>query len=195
MLLGDQARQDIIYNNTTDIWTCCGTIADNNVNCSTPTDEHFIAAAPSLLTPTFSVGSVVQTAAASETSSTGLSVLGTMTTSSATSLPTTSSVTPQSPVPMGLGIGAKAGIGIGVAAAVVAVLVSAFCFMKRYRTSAMLGRRESERYGTAQEGHRETHELSTLYSKAELDATSRPKESTRYIIAELDATHRPQEIQ
>jgi hypothetical protein len=194
VLLGDQARQDIIYNNTTDIWTCCGTIADNNVNCSTPTDEHFIAAAPSLLTPTFSVGSVVQTVAASETLSTRLSVSSTTRTSSVTSLLTASSVTLQSPVPTGLSTGAKAGIGIGVATAVVAVLVSAFCFVKRYRTSAMLGQRQSERYSTVQDGHRETHELSALYNKAELDATSRPKESTPYIKAELDATHRPQEI-
>ena len=171
MLLADQAREDIIYNNTTGIWTCCGTIAGNNVNCSTPTDEHFIAAAPSLLTPTFRVGSVVRTAAAS-TSSTGLSASSTTRTSSVTSLPTTSSVTLQSPVPIGLSTGAKAGIGIGVAAAVIAVLISAFCFTKRYRTSAILKRKESERYSAVQEGHRETHELSTLYNEVELDATS-----------------------
>ena len=141
------------------------------MNCSTPTDEHFIAAAPSLLTPTFRVGSVVRTAAAS-TSSTGLSASSTTRTSSVTSLPTTSSVTLQSPVPIGLSTGAKAGIGIGVAAAVIAVLISAFCFTKRYRTSAILRRKESERYSAVQEGHRETHELSTLYNEVELDATS-----------------------
>ena len=44
---------DVVYNQTTKIWHCCGLI-NGSVRCDTPTDETLSAPAPSALSVTFS---------------------------------------------------------------------------------------------------------------------------------------------
>ncbi|KAN0095614.1 hypothetical protein V8E51_016325 [Hyaloscypha variabilis] len=130
-------RADIVYNNQTQLWSCCGTESDNStVNCNDPTTQVFEDPAPTALTATFSVGSTAVTSAAASTSS---SSIVTTSSSSSTSSATTSSGSPAqtgtgaAQPSSGLSTGAKAGIGVGVAIVGIAVLAGVIFALYRRR--------------------------------------------------------------
>ncbi|PMD56091.1 uncharacterized protein K444DRAFT_72060 [Hyaloscypha bicolor E] len=130
-------RADIVYNNGTKLWSCCGTESDNTtVNCNDPTTIIFSDPAPTALSTTFSVGSTAGTSIPSSTSSV-------TTTSISSSSATTPSGSPSqtgtgSPQPSsGLSTGAKAGIGVGAAIIGIAVLVGVFVLYRRRKRSSM----------------------------------------------------------
>ena len=112
---------DVVYNQTTKIWHCCGLI-NGFVRCDTPTDETLSAPAPSALSVTFSVGPTPVTAASFPSSTS----------------PTTSPSTSQTPGPQatggGLSGGTKAGIGAGCAIVGVAIIGLLAWFFSRRRT-------------------------------------------------------------
>lgn len=121
---------DVVYNQTTKIWHCCGLI-NGSVRCDTPTDETFSAPAPSALSVTFSVGPTPVTAASSPSSTSP-------TTSPSSTSPTTSPSASQTSDPQatggGLSGGAKAGIGVGCAIVGVAIIGLLAWFFSRRRT-------------------------------------------------------------
>jgi hypothetical protein len=110
----DQTLPDVVYNETTDIWHCCGVDSNGDVRCDTPTAETFSAPAPSALSATFTVGASPSTASASLSSTSSTSSSPTSSTSSPTQSPKLSAG--------GLSGGAKAGIGIGCAIVGLAIL-------------------------------------------------------------------------
>ncbi|PMD67475.1 uncharacterized protein K444DRAFT_16409 [Hyaloscypha bicolor E] len=68
----DLDPSDVVYNQTTSNWHCCGQ-TNGTIHCDDPTTESFQAPAPSALVATYMVPSVVQTAASSTSASTSTS--------------------------------------------------------------------------------------------------------------------------
>jgi hypothetical protein len=127
-------RADIVYNNVSQIWSCCGTESDNStVNCNSPTKEIFDDPAPSDLSTTFSVGTAAVTATTTSPSSTSTPIQTTpfSTSSAATNSSGLPSQTSASQPSAGLSTGAKAGIGIGAALGALAVLVGGIILLRR----------------------------------------------------------------
>lgn len=106
---------NIIYNNVTSSWSCCG---DTLADCSAPTSETFDAIAPSA----FDTLSSVSPAAASSIAS-----------SAVASAPSVAADSSSSPNSSGLGHGSIAGIAFGVAIPFVFILAATigFCLRKR----------------------------------------------------------------
>lgn len=117
----DLRLPDVVYNQTTKIWHCCGLI-NGFVRCDTPTDETFSAPAPSALSVTFSVGPTPVTAASSPSST------------SPTTSPSASQTSGPQATGGGLSGGAKAGIGAGCAIVGVAIIGLLAWFFSRRRT-------------------------------------------------------------
>ncbi|KAE9367703.1 hypothetical protein N431DRAFT_561598 [Stipitochalara longipes BDJ] len=120
----DLEAPDVVYNETTQIWHCCG-ITNGSIRCDLPTDETFTALAPSLLSATFTVAATPSTAAASPSSTSST------TTTTPPSAPTQTSDGTENGG--GLSGGAKAGIGIGCAVVALAGLGVLIWFFARRR--------------------------------------------------------------
>lgn len=95
---------DVVYNDTTNTWHCCGQ-KNGSIHCDSPTAETFAAPAPAALVATFVVGSAPSTIAATPSSTS----LTTLTTPSSSTSQTSGKVANDG----GLSEGAKAGIEIG----------------------------------------------------------------------------------
>lgn len=140
----DLDPSDVVYNQTTSNWHCCGQ-TNGTIHCDDPTTESFQAPAPSALVATYMVPSVVQTAASSTSASTSAST--STSTSTSTSMSTsmsnttthTSSATQSSSSSSnnggssGLSRVTQDGIGIGVTIAGVAILGLLGLFFLRRR--------------------------------------------------------------
>ncbi|KAL2004500.1 hypothetical protein VTN00DRAFT_3472 [Thermoascus crustaceus] len=126
---GDTNAPDIVYNNDSGLWHCCGVDANNTLLCPTPTDETFKAAAPDKLIEYWSAGATTATTASSQATA-----AATATNSPPHAATSSSGVVEAS---SGLSTGAKAGIGVGVAVGVIIVLAMGIIFFLR-------GRRKSE---------------------------------------------------
>ena len=153
---------DVIYNPDTGRWACCGWSYDFGTDCSNPTDETWVAPAPSVLLAAASAqSSIVSTSTSSSSSSTTSS----SSSSSSISVTTTSTnnaagTTGTSPVPAstassssssGLSTGAKAGIGVGVS---LGVLLLALAFFFVYR----VGKKSRQPHNDASAPLARTHE-------------------------------------
>lgn len=143
------SRQDIVYDPSSKTWACCGTESDGEtVNCDSPTNQDFFAAAPSALSATFTVGASAITSLPTSTATLPKST-ATSSTFKQTSTPQpasssssqTASAAPktQTSPPTkesgsgGLSTGAKAGIAVGCIAAALAGLVGLYLFIRRTR--------------------------------------------------------------
>ncbi|KAJ3573710.1 hypothetical protein NPX13_g4606 [Xylaria arbuscula] len=133
-LCGDQSRPDVTYLADRDLWACCGTDENDNLDCADPTDETFKLDAPEDLPVLFKVPATgfnytSESIAASTSFSSPTTSL--ITTATSTSLTTTS--TPQPTTSSGLSSGAAAGIGVGVAAIVIIAAILAWLAFRRRR--------------------------------------------------------------
>jgi len=115
-LCDDRMRKDVIWNTTDHLWNCCGQNPLNtNPDCSNPTDENFVAPAPSLLQTYWLAGSTATPS------------------SSATAKPHAAGGAHR-----GLSTAAVAGVGVVCAIAGVAI-VSALCWLLWRRRRATRG--------------------------------------------------------
>jgi len=125
---------DIVYNQTTKTWACCGT-TNGIVHCGTPTLETFKAPAPSALSATYTVPSTVATGPASSSSvssSSSSTATGTGAAGSGNGNGNNGSG--------GLSTGAQAGIGVGCAIAGLAMLgLLGWLFLRRRRRHTAQG--------------------------------------------------------
>ncbi|KAL9114889.1 MAG: hypothetical protein Q9227_001132 [Pyrenula ochraceoflavens] len=137
----DQTLPDVVYNEDTKLWACCGIDSSGNVKCPNPSDETFNAPSPEdiqsyYLAGSGAIGASSPTSTSSMSSTTSAtSTSATSSTSSATSSTAASSAS-ASPTPAassGLSSGAKAGIGVGVALGVLGVLFIVFAIFSRQR--------------------------------------------------------------
>jgi len=139
----DQDYADIVFDSTTNLWSCCGVDQNGDLDCGNPTNETFYAPPPDILLqnvlPSVSVlpsGSATATAGLAVSPSTSPSASYTAT-SSSVSHPTTP--TPASPsqstvnAPLPLSVGAAAGITVGALAVLLAVLVALELYIRRIR--------------------------------------------------------------
>lgn len=138
-------RADIVYNNASRLWACCGTESDNNtVNCLEPTSQEFDDPAPGSLSATFSAGSTASTGVATSSSISSANTQTTAISSLPTSVATTSALPSQTstsqPSSRGdLSTRAKAGVGIGVSIGAIVVLLGAtLLFIRSKRKSQMI---------------------------------------------------------
>lgn len=60
---------DVVYNNETDVWACCGA-ANNGVHCNAPTTITFVAEAPADMSTTYTVLQTASTTVASSDTTT-----------------------------------------------------------------------------------------------------------------------------
>lgn len=123
-LCNDQGRLDVVYNTSSQVWSCCGGTS-KQINCGNPTKETFGAPAPGDLLAYFVAGKDIN--ASSSTVST-----------SATSSPTSKSSGDSG---SGLSPGAAGGLGAGIAV-VVLLLIGVVAFFgilrKRRRRRTVL---------------------------------------------------------
>ena len=112
---------DVVFNSTTNIWQCCGTNANNIVQCQNPTDVFFEAPAPSLL---FSIGPI-------QSSSTIGTMTQTVTVAAAPVATTTTSDTVHQP---GVPRDELSGIAIGSVVGAVIITSAIFAIACRWRT-------------------------------------------------------------
>ncbi|KAL9598021.1 MAG: hypothetical protein Q9219_004777 [cf. Caloplaca sp. 3 TL-2023] len=131
----DHGTQDIVYNTTRGLWSCC--YESGSLDCGVSSDETFLAPAPADLKR------VTISATSTQKSSTAASASSPPTQSSITTTPSASSLAASTPsstatnTASGLSTGAKAGVGVGAAIAglifIAAVFVAAAWFRRRKR--------------------------------------------------------------
>jgi hypothetical protein len=142
----DFDRPDAVYDYETNLWSCCGTDAKGELNCSDPSNETFFAPSPEELVASFSVPisgwSATSTSFATPTISNPRSISATtrsVTTTSTT--PSTSeggggggNVIVQQSSTGSISSGAAAGIGVGSGIGVLAIGIAIwFCLAKQRR--------------------------------------------------------------
>ena len=121
----DQYLPDVTYNQTSNIWSCCGSDDNVNANCGNPTGGIFQADP---------LGVLLQSVNASVTASAPASTSSATTTSSAPAVSSAVSSDSATPASSGPNVGAIAGGVVGgVAALVQLVLAVLFLFRKRRR--------------------------------------------------------------
>ena len=126
----DQARPDVVWNATTQIWHCCGIDGNGNPDCEDPTNETFAAPAPASLVAYFTITSgfvatstsIAGSSTPSAASSTSASAPSTSASAASTSVPALSSSTAHAGSSPSISRGAAAGIGVGGAVAVIIII-------------------------------------------------------------------------
>lgn len=113
---------DVVFNNTINIWQCCGNNANNVVQCQNPTDVTFEAPAPSLLS---SIGPIQS----SSTAPTIVTVTQTLTAAAVPAATTASDTVHQSGVPRE----ELSGIVIGSIVGAVIITSAIFAIASRWR--------------------------------------------------------------
>ena len=135
----DQARPDVVWNATTQLWYCCGVDSGGNPNCEDPTNESFDAPAPTSLVAYFTVtpGSVATSTSIAVSATSSISS-STSSVASSTSAPANVSSTAHSGSHAKLSAGAAAGIGVGCTAAVVIIGCLIACmFLRSHKRKRM----------------------------------------------------------
>lgn len=168
-LCNDQGRLDVVYNTSSQVWSCCGGTS-KQINCGNPTKENFGAPAPGDLLAYFVAGK--NSSALSSTFST-----------SATSSPTAKNSGDSG---SGLSPGAAGGLGAGIAVVVLLLIgvVAFFGILRRRR------RRRTILTDTFGDGSgmstptRETTMLNPLSSNTEAS-----KERAKAGLYEMDTHH------
>jgi len=126
----DQARPDVVWNATAQIWHCCGIDGDGNPDCEDPTNETFAAPAPESLVAYFAISSGFVATSTSIAASSASSAASSTTVSTAslappvvssTSASALSSSTAHSGSSPSLSKGAAAGVGVGCAVGVIII--------------------------------------------------------------------------
>lgn len=140
----DQEYPDIVYMAYFKLWACCGTSAEGNVTCNTPTDHYLEGPSPEELvaiTSGYVPSSTSRYLSMSTLSSSSKSGVSTTIESASSSVMVVSSTTPTTAqstdvltTGSGLSTGAKAGIGVGTvlgALVINAVLIVLFLKFRR----------------------------------------------------------------
>jgi len=123
---GDTGFPDIVYDGSNDIWKCCGTSSGRT--CQAPSNESFIAPAPSSLL-TYWLAGISTFVPSSTMTSTSIAI----NTNSAT--PTTGPADGTS-ASSSLSTGAKAGIGVGSAVgAIILITIGIYIIARRRRAT------------------------------------------------------------
>lgn len=153
----DNPVPDVIYNPDTGLWACCGWSYTTGTDCANPTNETFVAPAPSLLLAAASISSSITGTATSSTASStttpSSSSSSTLTSAAIPRLTSTASFSASSSYSSssasasssassvsGLSSGTKAGIAIGV---VLGVLLLALAFFFTWRLGSKSRQRHS----------------------------------------------------
>jgi len=158
---------DIVYDSNSGLWRCCAFSSNGTRDCQNPTDESFVAPAPSNLITYWTAGAATSMATASQMQSaeptsssigslTGTPAISTTTNSKISSVPTLSGDSR-------LSTGAVAGIAVSsIIAGVALILVIVLLMRKRH-----LDQRFEERYDIVNpktsRDQQQHHELSVVH--------------------------------
>jgi hypothetical protein len=152
---GDTGLPDIVYDSNSGLWKCCG-IGSGIRSCQQPTNESFLAPAPSDLIEFWPVSATAISTAAS--------------TSPSTTKATPSSTAPAASKSSGLSTGAKAGIGVGVTIVGLILIVSGiFLILRRKRVKQWIN--EDKRGSAELSGLQKPLELPTQGNISSASAT------------------------
>lgn len=136
----DQDLPDVVYNETSGLWQCCGADSNGSPDCPSPTDETFNAPAPSNLVQIFSVPrdgwtatsiSIASTLSQLSTTSYSNQPLATISSPASSASSIASSLSNHSST---LSTGASAGIGIGAVFSGVFLLGIVFLLWRRRKS-------------------------------------------------------------
>lgn len=180
VLPGNLVYGDVVYENDADVWACCGA-TDDNVHCNTPTTITFLAEAPSEISTTWTVSTLVTEATSSSatttSSSAGSQITGSLTSpsSSTTSTSTTSATsTSQADTSKSGQLSTGATIAIAVVCAIVGLVGCGFgvLWCRRYRAKRRQESIPPEPYQIVEEQDQSELPGSYSYTQApgELDA-------------------------
>lgn len=177
-LIASLRLPDVTYNSTTGLWHCCGTDAEGNVLCETPSEDTFLAPPPEELLDT-------------STENTNSTVSTNSTISSATSSNfDTASSTPASTAPAeavtttSFPIGGIVGVVIGVLALVAVVAVVWYVRHRKRNRTVKIARKSGTIPGEVEQphmiqtpGYANRHELeSNYYQKGRAVVNGTPTE-------------------